>query len=92
MSEEENEPLHLVTPSPKPPSLSSLMLERMRSIELEQEETTAVVRATRLNFAINMEEIKIPLLSINKLFWGITVTGLVIAFLLGALLVAILLK
>ncbi len=79
-------------PAPRPPSISSLILERQRATEQSLDELVAVERGTRLLVSITMEEVKLTSASTSQSLRYIMITLPIIAFLLGAILVAIVLK
>ncbi len=77
---------------PKPPSVTTLMLERMRLIEESITEVEAVVRVSRTYNNAEMTEIRAQGAQISRAFLYVSIALPVIAFLLGGILVAVLLR
>ncbi len=79
-------------PAPRPPTTSSLLLERVRMIEQSLDEATGAVRAARTHMAIDMEEIRHNSQIVARASTHLIIALYIIAALLGMLVAISLLK
>ncbi len=90
-SEEENQAVQVPAPT-KPPSVSSLILERMRMMEDCLAELAAVVHVGRNYNTAEMTEIRTQGAQISRAFLYVAITLPILTFVLGCILITVLLR